>query len=222
LRLTYDEDRFAPLVQFDPAGPSVTLGAEAVGGGGIRIGRRNAVAQAASITLGTQAETSLELALGASDARLELGGIRLQRLKLEAGASRARLQFSESNPIRCSRADLTAGAGELVVMGLGYAQCGEVSLNGGVGTVTLDFAGRWAGRMYVKAEMAIGELVLRLPRGTAVRLGMDRFLTSFAPTGLEKGADGTVWTSFGYRPEGTRLELDVVAAVGGVTVEWTD
>jgi hypothetical protein len=222
LRLTYDEDRFAPLVQFDAARSAITLGVEPVGSGGIRIGRRNGVEQAASIALGTQAETSLDIALGASDARMELGGIRLQRLKLEAGASRTRLHFSESNPIRCSRADLTAGAGELAVSGLGYAQCTEVSVSGGVGKVTLDFAGRWTGRLHVSAEMAMGELVLRLPRGTGVRLALDRFLTSFAPAGLEKSADGKVWASPGYKPDGNRLDLDVATAVGGVTVEWID
>ena len=222
MRTTYDEDRFAPLARFDAARPAVTLGIEPIGSGGIRIGNRNRVEQAASIALGTQAETSLDILLGASEARMELGGIRLQRLKLEAGASRARLHFSESNPIRCTQADLTAGAGELVVGGLGYAQCSEVILNGGIGKVTLDFTGRWTGRMHARAEMAMGELVLRLPRGTGVRLTLDRFLTSFAPAGLEKGADGKVWTSPGYQPNGTRLDLDVAAAIGGVTVEWVD
>lgn len=222
MRLTYDEDRFAPLIRFDAARPAVTLGIEPAQGGAIRIGRRSSIDQAASIVLGTQAETTLEVALGASEARLELGGIRLQRVALEAGASRAHLQFSEANPIRCSRADLKAGAGELYVSGLGYAQCTEVALSGGVGKVTLDFGGRWTGRMHVQAEMAMGELVLRLPRGTGVRLGLGRFLTSFAPAGLVRNNEGTIWTSPGYQERGTRLELDVEAAIGGVTVEWID
>jgi len=222
MRLTYDEDRFSPLVRFDAQQSTVTLGVDPAGTGGLRVGRRGPIEQAASIALGTQAETSLDVRLGASDAALELGGIRLRRLGLEAGASRARIRFSEANPIRCTRADLQAGAGELSVSGLGYAQCSDVVLTGGVGKATLDFTGRWNGRMHVRAEMAMGELVLRLPRGTAVRLGLDRFLTAFAPAGLTGSADGTAWTSPGYQPDGTRLDLDVAAAIGGVTVEWID
>lgn len=222
MRLTYDEDRFSPLVRFDAQQSSLTLGVDPAGNGGLRVGRRSPIEQAASITLGTQAETSLDVRLGASDAALELGGIRLRRLGLEAGASRTRIRFSEANPIRCTRADLKAGAGELTVSGLGYAQCSDVVLTGGVGKAALDFTGRWNGRMHVRAEMAMGELVLRLPRGTAVRLGLDRFLTAFAPAGLTGTADGTVWTSPGYQPDGTRLDLDVAAAIGGVTVEWID
>lgn len=220
-RLTYDDDRFAPLVRFDPSASSVTLGTEALGRGGIRVGNKT-VDQAASIALGTEVETSLTLGLSASDARVELGGLRLSRLTVEAAATRADIRFSEANAVRCARADIKAGAGETVVSGLGYAQCAEVDVEGGVGRVTLDFSGRWNGRLHVSAEMAMGELVLRLPRGGNVRLELDKFLTSFAPSGLTRGADGRTWTSAGYDPAGTRLDIEVETAVGGVTVEWID
>jgi hypothetical protein len=222
LRLTYDEDRFAPLVRFDPSELAVTLGTEALGRGGIRVGSGSRVAQAAFISLGTRAETDLGLFLSASNARVELGGVRLSRLKVEAGASRADIRFSEANPIRCARADVTAGAGELVISGLGFAQCAEIDVDGGVGKVTLDFTGRWSGRLHLKAGMAMGELVLRLQRQTNIRLALEKFLTSFAPTGLVQSADGRTWSSAGYDATGTRLDIDVETAVGGVTVEWID
>lgn len=220
-RLTYDDDRFAPLVRFNPSAGSVTLGTEALGRGGIRVGHKT-VDQAASIKLGTEVETNLTLGLSASDARIELGGLRLSSLRVEAAASRADIHFSEANAIRCARADIKAGAGETVISGLGYAQCAEVDVEGGVGRVTLDFSGKWTGRLHLSAEMAMGELVLRLPRDSKIRLEMDRFLTSFAPTGLTRGADGRTWTSANYDPGGTRLDIDVETAVGGVTVEWID
>ena len=193
-RLTYDDSRFAPLVRFQPSAGSVTLGTEALGRGGIRVGNKT-LDQAASIKLGTEVETRLALGLSASEARIELGGLRLSTLLVEAAATRADIRFSQPNAIRCARAEIKAGAGETIVSGLGNAQCAEVDVEGGVGRVTLDFSGKWNGRLHVSAEMAMGELVLRLPRSGMVKLELDKFLTSFAPTGLTRGDDGRTWTS---------------------------
>lgn len=221
LRLTYDDNRFAPVVEFDRSAGMIVLGTAPLGRGGIRVGSRT-LDQAATILLGTEVETSLGMALSATEARAELGGLRLNRLRIESAATRADIRFSEANPIRCARAEINAGAGEMIVSGLGFAQCSEIDVNGGVGRVTLDFSGRWNGRLHVNAEMAMGELVLRLPRDARIRIGMDKFLTSFAPTNLTRSADGRTWTSAGYDPSGTRLDIDVETAVGGVTVEWID
>ena len=171
LRLTYDADRVAPVARFDAATPRLTLGTEALRqSGGVRVSHRG-TPPAATIGLGTRADLDLDIELGAAEANLELGGIRISRLKLQTGASKTVVRFSESNPIRCSEAELSAGAAELLVVGLGYSRCGEVDFTGGVGKVTLDFGGRWSGPIHLDANMAMGELVLRLPRQAGVKLG---------------------------------------------------
>lgn len=222
LRLTYDADRFAPVARFDPAAPRLTLGTESLSrSGGVRVSSRG-TPPAATIGLGTRADVDLEIELGAAESTLELGGIRISRLKLETGASKTVVRFSESNPIRCSRAEFSAGAAELMVIGLGYSRCGEVEFNGGVGKVTLDFSGRWAGPLHLDAQMAIGELVLRLPKRAGIKLELDKFLASFAPAGLVRSADGRTWTSAGFVNASQQLVVDLETAFGGVTIEWID
>ncbi len=222
LRLTYDADRFAPVARFDPAVPRLTLGTEALPRtGGVRVSH-GGTPPAATVGLGTRADLDLDIELGAAEAQLELGGIRISRLTLQTGASKTVVRFSEANPIRCSTADLSAGAAELLVTGLGYSRCGQINFRGGVGKVTLDFSGRWAGPVELDAEMAMGELVLRLPKGAGVKLELDKFLASFAPAGLVRSADGRTWSSAGFAGASQQLVVDLESAFGGVTVEWID
>lgn len=221
MRLTYDADRVAPVARFDASVPSLTLGTEALRSGGVRVSQRG-TPPAATIGLGTRADLDLDIELGAAEATLELGGIRISRLKLQTGASKTVVRFSEANPVRCTQAELSAGAAELLVVGLGYSRCGEVDFTGGVGKVTLDFGGRWSGPMNLDANMAMGELVLRVPRQAGVKLELDKFLASFAPAGLVRSADGRTWMSSGFATAGQQLVVEVETAFGGVTVEWID
>lgn len=219
LRLTYDADRVQPLATFDAGVPRLTLGTEPLpASGGMRVTHRG-TPPAATIELGTHADLDLGIELGAAEASLELGGIRISRLALETGASKSVVRFSESNPIRCSEADLKAGAAELMVLGLGYSRCGEIDFDGGVGKVTLDFSGTWSGPVHLEATMAMGELVLRVPKGVGIQLKLDKFLASFAPAGLTRSADGRVWTSEGFLQASQKLVVDLETAFGGVTLE---
>ena len=178
--------------------------------------------QRATVSLSPRAALDLRVQLGAADAVLDLSGLRLARLALESGASRTQIRLTEANPIRCDQAELRSGAAELEAVGLGHARCGRVRFIGGVGRATLDFGGTWSGTMLVSGEMAMGELVLRIPRAAGVRLKLDRFLASFAPQGLARSTDGTVWTSAQWGTATEKLDLELNTAVGGVIVEWLD
>lgn len=221
LRLTYDADRFSPVAEFDPAAPRLILGSETVSGG-IARASHSTNPPTATIALGTQADLDLDIQLGAAQATIELGGNRVSRLRLETGASQTRLSFSESNPIRCSSAVFTAGAAELMVTGLGHARCSTIEFKGGVGKTTLDFSGTWSGQLHLTAEMAMGEVVLRLPRKAGIKLELDRFLSSFAPAGLTKSADGKTWSTAGFDAAPEQLVVELEAAIGGVSVEWIE
>ena len=219
--LTYDEQRFAPLAERDRDG-TLRLGASPLGAGGVRVASTRATPQAATIGLSEAADLDLGVRLDAAQATLELGGLRLERLALAAGTSRATVRVSQPNPVRCTEAAFEAGAGELLAAGLGNARCERVVLRGGAGRVTLDFSGNWRGRMAVRAEMKVGELVLRLPRRAGVRLATDTFLASFAPAGLTSADGGKTWTSAGFATTPYQLDVSLESAVGGVRVEWID
>jgi Cell wall-active antibiotics response 4TMS YvqF len=217
---SYDEDRYAPTSTYDAARGIVTLGLQPAGAGGLRVVSTRQLRQDATVAFAPSVDLDLALALGAVRADIELGGLNLTALTMEAGASQAVVRFSEPNLSRCRAAEITAGAAELTVLGLGNSRCDRFSLEGGMGKITLDFAGAWTSSTAAEIKMAMGELTLRLPRNVGVRLTLDRFLASFDPAGLVR--TGKAFESPGYDRAERTLDIDLTTAVGGVKVEWVE
>ena len=216
----YDGERYIPVSDFDAARGRAALGLQASGEGGFRVGSKGQLRQTASVTFSPKSDLSLAVALGAVDGDLELGGLRVTDLKLEAGASRATVRFSQPNAARCRIAALSAGAAELSVLGLGNSRCDRIAFEGGMGRVTLDFSGAWTSNAAVSVRMALGEVTLRLPRQVGVRVTLDKFLVSFEPQGLVRR--GRSYLSPGYDQAARPLDIDVTTAVGGVTIDWLE
>jgi hypothetical protein len=217
---SYDEDRYSPTSTYDAASGIVTLGLQPAGEGGLRVVSTRQLRQDATVAFAPSVDLDLDLALGAVKADIELGGLSLSELTMEAGASQAVVRFSEPNLSRCRAAEITTGAAELTVLGLGNSRCDRFALEGGMGRVTLDFAGAWTSSSAAEIKMAVGELTLRLPRKVGIRLTLNRFLASFDPAGLVP--TGNAFQSPGYDRADRKLDIDVTTAVGGVKVEWAE
>ena len=215
---SYDEERYSPTSAYDAGRGAVSLGLQPAGEGGLRVVSRRQLRQDATVAFAPSVDLDLDLTLGAVQADIELGGLSLAELTIEAGASQAVVRFSEPNLSRCRAAEITAGAAELTVLGLGNSRCDRFALEGGMGKVTLDFAGAWTSSTEAEIRMAVGELTLRLPRKVGVRLTLDRFLASFDPAGLVRA--GNAFQSPGYDRADRRLDIELTTAVGGVKVEW--
>ena len=218
--VSYDDQRFLPTSDYDAGRGAVVLGVRAAGQGGLRVVSGRQLRQAANVSLSPRVDLSLDVTLGATDADLDLGGLRVAEWTLRAGASQALVRFSQPNGVRCRRGAVTAGAAELTVVGLGNSRCDRIDVEGGMGKVVLDFGGAWSNSSAVGVKMAVGELTLRLPRHVGVRLTLDKFLASFDPAGLVS-RDGA-FESPCYAEAERRLDIAVTTAVGGVKVAWVD
>ena len=218
--LSYDQNRYLPVSDFDTQTGSVLLGLRPAGEGGVRVVSRSQLSQAATVALSPAVDLTLDVTLGAVSADLELGGLRLTNLQLKTGASRTVLRFSQPNAARCNLAAISAGAAEVSVLGLGNSRCDEIEFEGGIGRVLLDFAGAWSSSSQVEVKMAMGELTLRLPRRIGLRITMDKFLSSFEPAGLVPWGSG--FQSPNYQTSARHLDLELTTAMGGVNVEWVD
>jgi hypothetical protein len=218
--LSYDEERYLPISDFDSQHGTVLLGLKPAGEGGVRVVSRNQLQQTASLALSPRVDLSLGFNLGAVDADVDLGGLRVSQLEMKTGASKAVVRFSRPNATRCDHASMSAGAARVTVLGLGNSRCDEISFEGGVGQVLLDFSGSWSSNSRVYVRMAMGELTLRLPRAVGVNLRMDKFLSSFEAQGLVRR--GESYQSANYDRAQRHLDLDLTTAVGGVNVEWTE
>lgn len=218
--LSYDGERLVPLSDYDAGRGSVSLGLRSSGGAGVRVSSRNQLQQVASVVLSPRVDLSLELNLGAADAEVELGGLRVSNLELNTGASRTAVAFSRPNAARCRRASFSAGAAEFSVTGLGNSRCDEIEFDGGVGSVTLDFGGGWSSSSRAKVTMAMGGLTLRLPRTIGIKITMEKFLSSFEPAGLVRRDNGFVSANYDQTPR--HLDVEITSAMGDVNIEWLD
>jgi hypothetical protein len=217
--VSYDENRFAPVSDFDASDGSVTLGVAAEGGAGVRVVSQHQLSQTAGVSFSPKTDLALDVELGAVDGDLDLGGLRITDLDLSAGASRATVRFTRPNGARCRAATLSAGAAALTVSGLGNSRCDRIEFEGGVGKVVLDFGGTWSSSSKVDVKMALGEVTLRLPRQVGVAITLDKFLSTFEPEGLER--HGTSYRSPGYDQAARHLDIVVSTAAGAVRTEWS-
>ena len=66
----------------------------------------------------------------------------------------------------------------------------------------------------------MGELRLRLPKRTPVRIRMDKFLSSFDSEGLVER--GGAWITRDFDPAEPHLDISLECSVGAVRVEWVN
>jgi hypothetical protein len=220
MHLSYDADRFVPLSQYEAPASTVRLGVESAGRAGLRVVSEEQLRQKAVVELSPKTDLALDLNLGAGEAELDLGGLRVASLRLEAGASRASVRFSAPNRTRCASAVFAAGAADLAIYRLGNSRCEKVKVEGGVGKLTLDFGGARVATQKVELTLAMGELRLKLPKRAPVRITMDRFLSSFDSEGLTQR--GSAWVTRGFDPSEPHLDIALKCSVGAVRVEWVN
>jgi hypothetical protein len=220
MQLSYDAERYVPLSQYEGSASTVRLGVESAGRAGLRVVSRNQLRQKALVELSPRADLALDLNLGAGEADVDLGGLRINRVRVETGASRATVRFSAPNRTRCETAVFAAGAADLAVYRLGNSRCEKVRVEGGVGKVTLDFGGSWTATQKADLSLSVGELRLRLPRRAPVRIRMDKFLSSFEPEGLIRRGDS--WVTRNFDPEQPHLDIGLTCSVGAVRLEWVN
>jgi hypothetical protein len=220
MHLSYDADRFIPLSRYEATESTVRLGVESAGRAGLRVVSKNQLRQKAVVELSPKTDLALDLNLGAGEAEVDLGGLRVARVRLEAGASRASVRFSAPNRTRCESAVFAAGAADLSIYRIGNSRCDRVKVEGGVGKLTLDFGGGRTTTQRAELTLSMGELLLKLPKRGAVRIVMDRFLSSFDPEGLVQS--GGAWVTRGFDPSEPHLDIDLKCSVGAVRVEWVN
>ncbi len=220
MSVTYDRERFAPASEFRASTGEVTLGLRSIGGTGLRVSSRKQLEQSAEILFATAVDLDLTATLGAVESDLDLGGLRLTSLSLRTGASQTVVAFSRPNPTRCRSARFAAGAAELRIESLGNARCREVSVEGGLGSLTLDLSGPWTGEAALSVRLTAGELTLRVPRDLGLRVTMGGFLATFDDAGFERRQGSHVTP--GYDGLQRRLDVRLSAALGSIRVEWLD
>jgi hypothetical protein len=218
MRLRYDAARYAPVQQYDPRTGILHLGVESVGGMGVRVTSRAQLEQTAQFEFAADVPLAVYATFGASDATVDLGGTTLTELEIRSGATHATVDFSRPTRGTCKSATFTVGASRLDVQHLAQAGCAVLRVDGGAGRTTLGFQGEWRRDATLVVDLAVGGLLLQLPRGTGVRLISQRFLAPFDSKGFAKSGDA--WITPGYDRSAHKLSVELKAAMVAIDVEW--
>ena len=217
MRLRYDESRVSPVHRYDAEQRSATLGVAALprsarpasGGDSREPGEL-------VLTLPNRVPLDLDLELGGTQSTLELGGLALRTVRIECGATDATLLFSRVNRTRMHQLEIDVGAADFSATNLANANADQVRLRGGVGVVDLDFGGAWTHDMSVTAQLAVGQLRVRVPSEVGVRLTVSRVAAGFEHEGFTKRDDA--WYSENYERAAHKLHLDAGTYFGKIEI----
>ena len=169
-----------------------------------------------AFALNPSVRTRLRVGVGAGRARLELGGMALTALEFMTGAGDVRVGFARENRVRMELLSVRSGATGLVAENLGNARFERMEFYGVVGDVTLDFSGAWRASAEAEIKMALGELVMRVPREIGVRVTRSG-LASLSAEDFRQ--EGDAWVSPNWESARVRFEIALAAGLGRVTVE---
>jgi hypothetical protein len=217
-RVRYDADRTNVDITLEKAGTAADL--QMTGKRRHEKSVFNNEENAWDISLSRSCIWDIGIDVGATDCLFDLSGVPVERMVLDAGASECEIVFDRLNPQEMRRFSIDAGAGSLKLQGLGYARCRDFELNGGAGSVVMDFDGFDRGFGTVHIDVGVGEVEIEIPKDIPVRITADKGWLSSVDIDEDLGEnirDG-VWESVGYEQGARGLEMSIDVGIGQVTV----
>ncbi len=175
---------------------------------------------AVDLRLARSVPLDLSLELGAVDATVDMTGLSVKRLVVDAGASETRVRFDSLNPIPMETLEIHAGAASMHVTGLANAGVDDVTVEAGVGSVELDFDGEWTRDIAVAANVGLGVLTIRVPSHVGIVLNVDELLASVDAPGLTNHGEGHYMSE---NRDSARYHVHIAAGagVGAIHIERT-
>ena len=215
MSLRYDEERMRPIHDYSPDSRTVRLGVDGEAMKWTRVASDRNESEM-RILLSDAVPLDLRLELGATRARVDAGGLSLGSLRVETGAADAVLDFSAPNRGRMRVLDLQLGAASFVITNLGNANVERIRVEGGVGSVDLDFGSRVAQDAEIDANVALGKMALHLPEEVGIRVEIRRVLAGFQHPGLVKR--GNAFYSENWDDAKVRIRVRAETVFGAVEV----
>ena len=214
-RLTFDEDAATPVNEYRDG--ELRVGISQYRGNALRFKEWSSEG-AFDVELSPRVPMDLDLEFGAVQADLDFTGLSLTSLELETGASESSVHMDEPNAVVMDQASFHVGAADFNISGLGNFNARRISVEAGVGSVTLELGGTWAQESELEIEMGLGSLELRIPRSLGVKLERNSFLTSMDTGGMVR-RDGAYYSA-NWEGADRRIDVEISAAFGSVDIVW--
>jgi hypothetical protein len=176
------------------------------------------------IILSDKYPTELEIDIGACEADFDLGGLPLEFLDLDVGATDGEITFSRPNPISTEEIIIDAGAADFRIKKLGNANFRRMTFDGGVGDFEIDFSGDLREKARVDISIGLGSATLYIPRDLPVRIEADdSFLSSVDFEGPKRGTyDDDYYETDDYNDADYGLDIEISVGLGAVDIIFED
>lgn len=205
--VTYNVAGWEPKVNWD--GDELTIKQETQGIKGLPSTK---ITNQWDLQLGGSVPTSLIINAGAYSGKIELGGLPLNSLSIEDGASTNTVQFSSPNAIPMESFTYNTGASTITLKNLANANFAEMNFSGGAGSYELDFSGELQRDAEVDIEAGVSTIRIVVPEGTSAEIKVNGEMKNVNTTGT--------WTVNGsrYSTEGSgpMLEINVNMNLGSL------
>ena len=217
MHLRYDEQRAAPLHRYDAEQRAALLGLEPRSSNArVASGGRSESGEL-RLLLPRRVPLDLDLEFGGAEAALDLGGLALQSVRLECGATDATLNFTAPNRAHMRELVVDMGAASFTALRLGNANADQIRVRGGMGALDLDFSGSWQRDLSVITRVGIGKTTLRVPEEVGVRLEIQRVAAGFDHEGMVKRGDA--WYSHNWDTATRKLRIRAETVFGALELE---
>jgi hypothetical protein len=168
-------------------------------------------------------QLSFDIEMGAAEAEIDFGAMKITDLKLESGASKTRILFSKPNPIQMNKLDIETGVSQFKIKNLLHANFDEMSFEGGIGDYELHFGGELKKTVEVELDVALGALNIYIPKNIAYRINCDKSIfSSLNVEAAYKNDDDDCWYSMNFEQELPFLNMWIEAGIGSVSVELVE
>ncbi len=172
------------------------------------------------VTLTDRVPIRFDISLGAGKASLDLTGIHVRGLTIDAGAGSVRMRVDRPNRQSIGKVTFSAGVGSVKTRGLGNLRFSALDFDGGIGEYELDCSGALPDGARIKTDIGVGSLKLALPEGVAAKaITSDNPLSSTKMYRFVQHEDD-VYTTTDYEQSSRRVYLKLEAGLGSVSVHW--
>lgn len=196
LDVRYDANERRVHYSFDPAARLLTVGGDSGFARAFAFdhdGGHEGPSPSLALKLAPGIPLDLALRFSAADAVLDLGGLDVSRLSVDAAASGGKLTFGAPNSSHIRDGELRATAAELEVNRLGNARMDTVRAKATLGHIDLNLDGEWTGNTALDLDAVLGVITVRVPADVGVKIDASTTLGSIDSPGFT-ARDGALYS----------------------------
>jgi hypothetical protein len=160
---------------------------------------------------------AFKIALGAGKGDFDFTGLKVNRLKISAGASSADLRCDEPNVVSCDEVIIESGVSKFSAEGLCNLNFRKLKFSGGIGGYKLDFGGKLQQNAAAEIEVGLGAVTVYVPRDMPVRVMYDdSWFSSMDFDDSFVRVKKSLYETASFRGSDTYLTIKVESGLGSV------